>query len=101
MYKPKEDYIQHNVETLHTSLKGAINELEAAAWLISEGYEVFRNLAPVGKADLIIWKKGIIPILVDVKSAGSYSKVQNVKTVSKINGEWQFVEKSKEYKKVG
>lgn len=99
MYKLKENYIQHNVGELHTGLKGAALELEACAWLLKQRYEVFRNVSPVGKADIIIWKKGEIPKMIDVKSGNGYSKVKDVLTLTKIDGEFKFIQKSKSYVK--
>lgn len=49
---------------------GAKTELEACAWLLAQGYEVFRNVSPFGLGDLIVWKNGT-SILIDVKT-GSY-----------------------------
>lgn len=53
--------------------KGAWGELMASAWLIKYGYEVFRNVSPVGDADLIAWYPDDDEvILIDVTtSAGS------------------------------
>jgi Holliday junction resolvase-like predicted endonuclease len=53
-----------------SSAVGAKNELRAAAWLMDQGYEVFRNVSPVGPGDLIAWdiKNGVF-IPVDVKTA--------------------------------
>jgi Holliday junction resolvase-like predicted endonuclease len=99
MYIKKENYIQHNVYELQTSLKGAALELEACAWLIKQGYEVFRNVSPVGKADIIIWKQGEVPTLIDVKMGNGYSKIKNVLTLTKINEEFKFVQKTKSYRK--
>lgn len=50
-------------------IKGSINEHLATAWLMKSGYEVFRNVAPVGRADLVAknWSTGEL-IWVDVKS---------------------------------
>lgn len=56
---------------MHPAMKGAINEHLATAWLMRNGYDVFRNVSPVGRADLIAnrWDgRGWIPI--DVKSGG-------------------------------
>lgn len=47
--------------------KGAHSELIACAWLLAEGYEVFRNISPYGLADIIAWKDGKM-LLLDVKS---------------------------------
>lgn len=52
-------------------VKGAIGEHLATAWLMARGYDVFRNVAPNGRADLIAvdWVKDET-IRVDVKSSG-------------------------------
>lgn len=52
-------------------VKGAINEHVATTWLMRMGYDVFRNAAPVGRADLVAknWETGEL-IFVDVKSQG-------------------------------
>jgi len=47
--------------------KGARSEFLAIAWLLGEGYEVFRNVSQHGAADLVIIKDGTT-MLVDVKS---------------------------------
>lgn len=51
--------------------KGSISEHIATAWLLSNGYDVFRNVSPTGRADLMAvdWDKDET-IRVDVKSAG-------------------------------
>jgi hypothetical protein len=49
---------------------GALSELAACAWLLRRGYEVFRNVSPNGPADLVAWRPGYDPILVDVKTLG-------------------------------
>lgn len=51
--------------------KGSINEHLATVWLMKEGYDVFRNTSPVGRADLIAvnWDEGDW-LAVDVKSHG-------------------------------
>jgi hypothetical protein len=84
------NHIQHNPSELHTGLKGAKYELLACAWLLEQGYEVFRNVALVGKGDLVIWKKGMIPVLVDVKSGG-ISKVKGILTLRYKNGEFSWL----------
>jgi hypothetical protein len=38
---------------LPTSHKGAATELQAAVWLLLNGYEVFRNVSSTGPVDLI------------------------------------------------
>lgn len=39
---------------VHHNLKGAINEHIATAWLMKEGFDVFRNVSPRGRADIVI-----------------------------------------------
>lgn len=91
MYKKKEDWVQFSPEELHTSIKGAKHELLACAWFLEQGYEVFRNVAPVGKGDIIIWKKGEDPIVVDIKVSGK-SKTPQVKTLLYKNGEFSWTD---------
>lgn len=54
---------------IHHNTKGAVNEHIATAWLLKEGYDVFRNVSPRGRADLVVrdWEKEEW-ISVDVKS---------------------------------
>lgn len=47
---------------------GALCELQACAWLLTQGYEVFRNVSPEGKVDIIARKDNKIT-LIDVKKA--------------------------------
>ncbi len=64
----------HQVALKH---RGAHAELLATVWLLRQGYEVFRNISDSGLADLVAWKEGSLPILLDVKStAESFSKVR-------------------------
>ncbi len=35
---------------------GALSEVAACAWLLSQGYEVFRNVSPHGPADILVWE---------------------------------------------
>lgn len=51
--------------------KGAVNELLAGAHLLSQGYDVFRNVSADGPADLVAinWNTGD-RIAIDVKSNG-------------------------------
>lgn len=57
--------------TVSPSTKGAISEHIATAWLMASGYDVFRNVSPNGRADLLAvdWQKDET-IRVDVKSEG-------------------------------
>lgn len=68
---------------------GARNELLAAAWLISQGYEVFRNVSPAGPVDIVGMKDGCISLF-DVKSATLRS-----------DGAIQLLKLSQEQKKLG
>jgi hypothetical protein len=47
--------------------KGARSEFLAIAWLLGEGFEVFRNVSQHGNFDLIVAKDGVM-IPIDVKS---------------------------------
>ncbi|NNH56924.1 hypothetical protein HLI01_08900 [Rhizobium laguerreae] len=53
------------------AVKGAISEHLATAWLLAKGYDVFRNVSPAGRADLLAvnWTMDET-IRVDVKSQG-------------------------------
>lgn len=65
-----------HLRTLHiemplpTKHKGAHSELIACAWLLSQGYEVFRNVSPFGITDIIA-QKGARILLLDVKSGAT------------------------------
>jgi hypothetical protein len=50
-----------------TSIKGAWAELIACAWLMEQGFEVFRNVCPTGWVDVVAWKAGEWHFI-DVKS---------------------------------
>jgi hypothetical protein len=39
----------------------------ASTWLLRQGYEVFRNVSPHGIADMVAWKPGEPPIMVEVR----------------------------------
>ena len=39
---------------------GAYSELVACAWLLTQGYEVFRNVCPTGPTDLVAIKGGVV-----------------------------------------
>src|SRR5262245_4735089 len=49
---------------------GARSELIACEWLLSQGYEVFRNVSATGPIDVVAIK-GSEVLLLDVKSSGS------------------------------
>jgi Holliday junction resolvase-like predicted endonuclease len=49
--------------------KGAMNEYTAMSWLMSQGYDVFRNASPVGRADIVAKNWDTDELLwIDVKS---------------------------------
>lgn len=48
--------------------RGAYSELKAAAWLLEQGFDVFRNVSPYGKVDLVAIKDGVIRCF-DVKTS--------------------------------
>lgn len=54
--------------------RGAAHELLACAWLLSKGYEVFRNVSVTGPVDLVAIK-GDEKLLIDVKTAQRYVRL--------------------------
>ena len=54
--------------TLPKGHLGAIGELSVSNYYIKLGYEVFRNISAHGPGDLIIWRQGETPLVIDVKS---------------------------------
>lgn len=64
--------------TIPVKHKGAISELTASAWLLSQGYEVFKNCSQHGCVDLVAYKDGLF-ILVDVKSGHPYTNKAGIK----------------------
>jgi hypothetical protein len=73
--------------------KGAHMEIRAAAWLLEQGYEVFRNVSPYGEIDLVAIKDGVVTAL-DVKCC--YSGRSNKMGVSRIyplaDGSFRIIE---------
>lgn len=71
--------------------KGALAELRASAWLLDQGYEVFRNLSQHGAIDLIARRADTGEILlIDVKTAPSRNKLEpknGVRVLSYREGE--------------
>jgi hypothetical protein len=49
--------------------KGAINEVAALSWLLKQGYYAFQSMTFTGPVDMIAYKPGETPILIDVKTA--------------------------------
>lgn len=56
---------------MDTGTKGAYNELVATAWLLNNGYQVFRNVSACGPVDLVAMKNSET-ILIDVKQGQIY-----------------------------
>lgn len=52
---------------MNTMRKGALAEIKAIAWLIEQGYEVYRNISPEGPFDLIAIKPKET-VYIDVKT---------------------------------
>jgi hypothetical protein len=57
-----------NSDCMARGNKGAYSEIVACAWLMKNGYEVFRAVSPHGPIDLIAIKGGVCEYF-DVKSA--------------------------------
>lgn len=57
------------MKIIDTNPLGAASELTACAWLLMEGYEVFRNVSSTGPIDLIAARDGMM-LFIDVKTAG-------------------------------
>lgn len=56
--------------------QGTYSELIACNWLLSLGYDVFRNISPHGKADIIAWNpENDESLYIDVKTASIYTSV--------------------------
>lgn len=70
---------------MNPSHKGALSEMAACSWLLQQGYHVFRNVSPVGPADIIAWKPDCDETLrIDVKTVsaskcGRYLAIQKLK----------------------
>lgn len=65
---------------------GAKSELIACAWLLSEGYEVFRNVSQHGPVDIIAMKNGVTYFF-DVKTAtdpSSRTRLSSAKLVPEV-----------------
>ena len=51
-----------------TSHVGAVGEFIVCNYFLERGYEVFRNVAASGPGDIVIWRPGEEPKVIDVKS---------------------------------
>jgi hypothetical protein len=80
-----------------TSHTGAAGELFASAKFLEMGFEVFRNIAASGPADLMLWHPETGSLRVDVKSVRNpYVKVDGtfsfgVKCQQREDGVWQII----------
>lgn len=61
---------------------GAAHELVACAWLLSKGYEVFRNVCPNGPTDVVAIR-GPEVVRIDVKTTTCYTRVDGTTTYSR------------------
>lgn len=59
---------QRQIKAGHTLVRGACSELIACAWLLENGWEVFRNVSARGWGDICAFKVGGTPIAIDVKT---------------------------------
>ena len=64
-----------------TSRQGDWAEMVAAAWLMGQGYEVYRNLGSTGDADLVCWLDGDL-FRVDVKFTRPYVKKDGTQSIT-------------------
>ena len=61
------------MKKLNNSNLGALHELKASTWLMEKGYEVFRNLSPVGDIDIIArHKENKEFLLIDVCTSAAH-----------------------------
>ena len=83
--------------------RGAETELMACAWLLGQGYEVFRNVSPFGMIDIIAIKDGVTRYI-DAKSHaggnlhGTLEQTENVEILYRLpNGEFKFRKKRSKF----
>lgn len=63
--------------TTSTARRGAMSELLASVWLMSQDYEVFRAVHADGFADLVAYKAGAF-MLVDVKTRSKHHQTHKI-----------------------
>lgn len=63
-----------------TTTTGTAGELFVMSYLVGAGLQVFWNVSRVGPADLVAWRAGGIPVLLDVKinQSGVYVKKPSI-----------------------
>jgi len=69
-------------DNMNTSKKGAVAEYVASNWLLTQGYEVFKNITPSGKIDIIAVKSNemhLIDVALCLKSKGKDKYSDNKK----------------------
>lgn len=69
--------------SLPTKHRGAASELIASTWLLRQGYDVFRNVSPHGKIDIVAIREGEVTF-VDVKTIG-HTKLKDGSIVFRIS----------------
>jgi hypothetical protein len=74
-------------DTTDTNKKGAWAELIACAWLIQNGWEVFRNVTPTGARDLVARRHGKY-IGIDVKLIRTLGRGPSLKPEQLADGVW-------------
>lgn len=62
--------LRYKARPNHNKHLGALSEIEATRWLLSNGHEVFRNVSSHGIADIVAWVPGEPPTMIDVKTFG-------------------------------
>jgi|SRR5674476_703937 len=70
--------------------RGAHSEMLACAWLIEQGYEVFRNVSPFGDIDIVGWKDGVFEGF-DVKTLPHNSKKTRFARPSQTRRDVKFI----------
>ena len=83
--------------------RGAESELRACAWLLKQGYEVFRNVSSHGIIDIVAVKQGIATYI-DVKSTehgnlnGTDEENEGIEILYPLpNGEFKFRQKRSKF----
>ena len=72
--------------------KGSHAELKAAAWLLEQGYEVFKNVSPHGEIDLIAIKGNEIRKIDVKRTYRGGSPIEGVEYLTMMaNGSFRFM----------
>lgn len=63
------------------AVTGTVSELKAQIWLLEQGYEVFANIKPSGRADMVAWLIKTDTVLkIDVKTVQVYHRAKSKKS---------------------